>query len=210
MNRVPTCKQRMQMRKDEKKTAGGFSLRYMTGASAVALVCCCLLYLIFLAVPAHASVGNGSVAALIPLDTSTPSPTDTTTPSPTVTDTPSPTDTTTPSPTVTNTPSPSPTNPTTTPVPSPSATRTVSPSPTTAATPTSTQAAGTSQGPADSPTPAAQTDDSSQSGSNPLADALPLILVGLGAIVLLPLLFIPVRILLRKGLVPLPSPKLPP
>lgn len=83
-------------------------------------------------------------------------------------------------------------------------------SPTTGAIPTSTQASGTNQGPADSPTPANQTGDSSNSGSNSLTDALPLILTGLGVIALLALLFIPVRILLRKRLVPLPSPNLPP
>ena len=230
-----------QSDKPDQPRAGSFNIiNYMAGASALALVCFCLLCIIFLTIPAHASVGSESSAALTPLDTSTPSPTGTSTPSPTVTNTPSPTVTITPSPTVTNTPPPTvtntvypyPTAPTTTPAPAPSATRYVFPSPTTAATvgaktsptvavspgasptigatPASTLGASTNQGPGSSPTPANNVGDSSNSGSNPLADALPLILVGLGVIALLALLFIPVRIFLRKRLVPLPSPKLPP
>lgn len=222
-------------------------MQYATGASALALVGFCLLCIIFLTAPVHASVGNGHSAAQTPLDvtptdtntpsptvTTTPSPTVTTTPSPTVTNTPSPTVTTTPSPTVTNTPSPTvtstvypyPTPPTTTPAPSPTVTHNVFPSPTTTVTvgakasptvvaspgvtATSTLGAGTNQGPTSSPTPANNSGDSSNTEANPLANALPLILAGLGVIALLALLYIPVRNLLRKRLVPLPSPKLPP
>ena len=221
-----------------------FNVQYMAGASASALVCFCLLCIIFLTIPAHASVGSGYAAQtpldVTPTDTSTPSPTVTSTPSPTVTSTPSPTVTSTPSPTVTNTPSPTVTNtvypyptvPTTTPAPSPSATLNVFPSPTTAVTvgakisptvaaspgasptsgaiPAATQGAGTGRGPVNAPTPAHNAGDSSNTGANPLANVLPLILIGLGVIALLGLLFLPVRILLRRRLVPLPSPNLPP
>ncbi len=173
-----------------------------------------------------------------PTVTNTPSPTVTTTPSPTVTNTP--TVTSTPSPTVTNTPTPTvtsttypyPTAPTTTPAPSPSVTHNIFPSPTSASTvgaktsptvvasPTSgatptgtntnTRGTGTNQGQGGSLTPASNSGDTSSSGTNPLADALPFILIGLGVIALLALLFIPARIILRKRMVPLPSPKLPP
>lgn len=201
-----------------------FSMQRMAGAGAGALVCLCLLYIIFVTIPAHASTGSRA-SALIPFDTGTASPTDTTTPSPTATSTP----------TATNTPSPTgTTNPTTTPGPSPSATRPVSPSPTTGATvgatattspavgaspgaspatgatPTDTQATNTNQGPGSSFTQDNSTGDSSNSGDNPLVDALLIILLGGGASGLLVLLFVAVRIFLRRRLVPLPSPKLPP
>ncbi len=164
-----------------------------------------------------------------PTVTSTPSPTVTTTPSPTVTSTPSPTVTTTPSPTVTSTPSPT---ATTTPAPSPTTTQNIFPSPTSPATVgaktsptvvvsptsgatptgtnTSTQEIGTNQSPSSSPTPANNSSDPSSQGASPLATVLPFILIGLGVIALLALLSIPARIMLRKRLVPIPSPKVPP
>jgi hypothetical protein len=174
-----------------------------------------------------------------PTVTSTPSPTITSTPSPTVTTTPTVTSTPSPTvtntPTATSTTYPYPTPPTTTPRPSPSATINVFPSPTTAstvgaktsptvvaspgasptggATPTSTNTntQGTRTNPGSgSPTPANNSSDTSNQGANPLANILPFILIGLGVIVLLALLFIPARIILRKRLVPLPSPRVPP
>jgi hypothetical protein len=207
---------------------GNSIIHYIAGTLALALACFSLVCIISFTTAAHASVGSGYHNAQTPLtatptDTSTPSPTVTSTPSPTVTTTPSPTVTSTPSPTVTSTPSPtvtttpSPTA-TTTPAPSPSATRNIFPSPTSSSTVAASPTSGATptgtntntQGPGGSPTPANNPSDPSSQGTNPLANVLPFILICLGVIALLALLFIPARIMLRKRLVPIPSPKVPP
>jgi hypothetical protein len=81
---------------------------------------------------------------------------------------------------------------------------------TTGATPTDTSAAGINQGPGSSFTPDNSAGDSSNSADNPLVDALLIILLGAGSSGLIVLIFLGVRAFLRKRLIPLPSPKLPP
>jgi hypothetical protein len=227
VHRMPPSSTSMRTTQDEPGIRPAL-LQYMIGMFALALVCCSLLCIYFYTTPAHADPGyqqaNGKTmigqVAFDETETEIPSPTVTNTPSPTVTTTSTPTPL--PSATRTTTPSPTPTRsatPKATIQPSPTATSMQTPSP--GATPTSgalsisTTTQGTSanqpQRAVSSPAPTNNQADPSQNATHP-GNTFPFssLMLGLGSVALLGLLCIPGWVILRRRLLPVLSPKLPP
>lgn len=203
------------------------SLHYMAGIFALALACCSLLCIYWYTTSAHASSGfqqakGMAISGLVKFDdteTETPSSTTTITPSPTT----STTSTPTPSPSATRTTTPSPTStkaatPTATGRPTPTATGLQTPSP--GARPTSsatsisitTQGTGVNQTPVASPAPTNTRGDQASQGTPHPGNTLPLssLTLSLGSVILLGLLCILGWVSLRRRLLPLSSPRLPP